>query len=379
MADLNVADFGAVIQWCKGNAIDLVVIGPEDPLSKGISDSLNANGVPCFGPSQKAARIESDKAFAKQFMAKYGVPTARYGNFTQPDSAKQFVHQTGALVVKASGLAAGKGVIVGENRDEAIQAIEDILVKRIFGNAGNEIVVEEFLEGDEVSIFGLSDGTNFQMMLPAQDHKRAFVGDQGPNTGGMGAFAPYPFLEKSQLETIKRDIFERTIRGMSAEGHPFQGLLYAGLILTKEGPKVIEFNCRFGDPETQSVLTLLKSDLFTVLQACITGRIASVSLQWEKKVAVGVVVASGGYPGTIKKNIEINGIDKARASGLLVFHGGTFLRDGKLYTNGGRILTVVAIEESLEKAASKAIAGAGLITIEGSFFRNDIAFKTIRR
>ena len=376
---MNVSDFGFLADWCKKNAIDLVVIGPEDPLSKGISDALNAKGVACFGPSQNAARIESDKAFAKDFMAKYAVPTARFGNFTQAEKAKQFVRDTEALVVKASGLAAGKGVIVAKNREEAIQAIEDIMVKKIFGDAGNEVVVEEFLEGDEVSIFGLSDGTNFQMMLPAQDHKRAYVGDKGPNTGGMGAFCPYPFLEKSQLDIIKRDVFERTIGGMRAEGHPFVGLLYAGLILTNDGPKVIEFNCRFGDPETQSVLALLKSDLFDVFKACLNGTIASTSLQWENKVAVGVVVASGGYPGTVVKNIEINGLDQVKSSGLLVFHGGTVEKDGKFYTNGGRILTVVAVEDNLERAASKAISGAGMIQIANSFFRNDIAFKTIRR
>ncbi|KAJ6221206.1 hypothetical protein RDWZM_007018 [Blomia tropicalis] len=376
--ELDVTNFASVTKFCKDNSIDLVMVGPEDPLSKGISDSLNGNGIPCFGPSKSAARIESEKAFAKDFMLKHGVPTARYQNFTDAEKAKDFVRTTGALVVKASGLAGGKGVIVAVDKDEAIKAIDDIMVKKVFGNAGNEVVVEEFLEGDEVSIFAFSDGRNFQMMLPAQDHKRAYAGDQGPNTGGMGAYCPYPFLEQHHMDTIRRDIFERTINGMNSDGYPFVGLLYAGLIITNDGPKVIEFNCRFGDPETQSVLALLKSDLYDVLQACMLKTIKDVKLEWENKYAVGVVVASGGYPGTVQKNIEINGLDKLDDS-LLVFHGGTVFRDGKFYTNGGRILSVVALDDTLEKAASRAIAGAQSIDIEKSFIRNDIGFKSIRR
>lgn len=383
MTDLNITCHSEVAQWCTTHSVDLVVVGPEDPLSKGIVDYLQGQKIPTFGPTQAAARLESEKAFAKAFMAKYGVPTAKYGAFTDATKAKAFVREhPNARVVKASGLAAGKGVIVAETEAEALQAIDDMLVKGIFGAAGAEVVVEELLVGEEVSIFGLSDGTHFQMMAPAQDHKRAYVGDRGPNTGGMGAFAPVPFVEASDLEVVRKEVFQRTIDGMKKEGTPFVGCLYAGLILTSDGPKVIEFNCRFGDPETQSVLALLKTDLYEVFQACLNGRIGSFPLAWqENKVAVGVVVASGGYPGTVKKGIEIGGLQEVeKIPGLIVFHGGTVQRaDGKFYTNGGRILTVVALGENLEKAAAAATSAAGRLRIEGSFFRNDIAQRTIRR
>ena len=377
---MNVNDHENVAKWCKENAIDMVVVGPEDPLSRGISDNLTKAGIPTFGPSKAAARIESDKAFAKDFMAKYEIPTAAYGNFTDAQKAKDFIEKSGCLVVKASGLAAGKGVIVAKNKQEAIEAIDDIMIKRIFGDAGNEVVVEEFLEGDEVSFFALTDGQDFQMLLPAQDHKRAYVNDEGPNTGGMGAFCPYPFMEDSDREFIKKNVFEKTIQGMRKEGHPFAGLLYAGLMMTPNGPKIIEFNCRFGDPETQSVLALLNSDLSVALEACINGTIGSCPLEWQKnKTAVGVVVASGGYPGTVQKNIEITGLDKVKEAGLLCFHAGSKYENGKILTNGGRVLTVVAVDDTLEGAAKKAISGAGLVKIDKSFYRNDIAFKSIAR
>ena len=375
--------------WCRAHAIDLVVVGPEDPLAAGIVDHLQREGVATFGPSAAAARIESEKAFAKAFMAKYQVPTARYGAFTEAAAAAAFIREhPRARVVKASGLAAGKGVIVAETEAEALQAVEDMLEGRVFGAAGAEVVVEERLLGEEVSLFGLTDGTAFQLMAPAQDHKRALAGDRGLNTGGMGALAPYPLLEPAELEVIRREVFQRTIDGLRAEGTPFVGLLYAGLILTPDGggPKVIEFNCRFGDPETQSLLALLKSDLYEVFEACINGRGIEAShgpLQWEEgKVAVGVVVASAGYPaGPVKKDVLIQGLEEIKEEdGLLVFHGGTVQKeDGRLYTSGGRILTVVALADSLEKAAAAATTAAGKLRIEGSFFRGDIAQRTIRR
>lgn len=365
-------------KWCNDNSIDLVVVGPEDPLSKGISDYLNSNGIACFGPSQKAARIESDKAFAKNFMKKYNIPTANYQNFTDAEQAKEFVRTTGSLVIKASGLAGGKGVIVAKCIDEAIEAIDDIMVKKKFGIAGNEVVVEEFLEGDEVSIFALTDGKKFKTLLPAQDHKRAYNNDEGPNTGGMGAYCPYMFLEDEQLDFIKKNIIEKTINGMHADGHPFVGLLYTGLMITSNGPKVIEFNCRFGDPETQSILPLLKSDLYQLFMSCLTNNIESMELDWDDKVAVGIVIASGGYPGTIEKNIEIKGMDSLKnQDDILIFHSGTKLHEGKLYTDGGRIMTVVALDSSLKQAAIKAKNAVSLIKIAKSFHRNDIANKAI--
>lgn len=356
-----------------------MVVGPEDPLAKGVSDYLNSNGVACFGPSKEASRIESDKAFAKNFMKKYAIPTAQFQNFTDPTKAKQYVESTGALVIKASGLAAGKGVIVAKSKQEAIQAIDDIMVKRIFGDAGNEVVVEEFLEGEEVSVFAITDGTHFQLMKPAQDHKRAFVGDKGPNTGGMGAYCPYPFLEPSQMETIARDIVERTLTGMRQEGHPFVGLLFAGLMITSSGPKVIEFNCRFGDPETQSVLTLLKSDLYDMFVACLSNNIKSFQMEFKDEYAVGVVVVSGGYPGSYQKNIEIHGLDTVKRLNVLTFHSGTVFRDGKYYTSGGRVLTVVAFDTDFKKAVFKATAAASQVKFANAFYRNDIGHRTLQK
>lgn len=359
----------------------MVIVGPEDPLCDGIVDSLSVAGIPTFGPTAKAARIESDKAFAKAFMQKYNVPTARYQSFKDPAAAKNYVQTTGARVIKASGLAAGKGVVVAQTEAEALQAIEDMMVKRIFGTAGDEIVVEELLVGDEVSVFALTDGANFRTLLPAQDHKRAYDDDQGPNTGGMGAYCPYPFIEQDQMKTIERDIIQATLTGMAKEGHPFVGLLYAGLILTPQGPKVIEFNCRFGDPETQSILALLESDLFELFLACLNGTISQTKLAWSKgKVACGVVVASGGYPGSVVKGLPIEGLDTLQGDDhLVVFHSGTVYRDQKYFTNGGRLLTIVAIADNLQAAAYKATQSASKVKIANSFYRKDIAHKAIHR
>uniref|UniRef100_A0A834RBI1 phosphoribosylamine--glycine ligase n=1 Tax=Sarcoptes scabiei TaxID=52283 RepID=A0A834RBI1_SARSC len=378
--DLNISNHLQVSEWCQNNLIDLVVIGPEDPLSKGISDYLNSNGIACFGPSQKAARIESDKAFAKNFMKKYLIPTADHQSFKNSTEAKEYVSKSGALVIKASGLAAGKGVIVAKTTQEAHQAIEEIMISNKFGDAGKEIVVEQFLEGDEVSIFAVTDGQNFQILLPAQDHKLAYENDTGPNTGGMGAYCPYAFLEDEQLDFIKKNIIQKTIDGMRDEGHPFVGLLYAGLMLTSKGPMVIEFNCRFGDPETQSILSLLKTDIYDIFMGCLNRKIDSITLEWENRFAVGIVLASGGYPGTIEKDIKIDGIDQLKhLEDVLVFHGGTALKDGVLMTSGGRIMTIVALDDDLKAAAMKARLAVSSISIPKSFFRNDIAKKAIQR
>ncbi|OTF83104.1 GARS/AIRS/GART-like protein [Euroglyphus maynei] len=380
MLDLNVSNHNELIEWCRNNQIDLVVVGPEDPLSKGISDSLNSNGILCFGPSQKAARIESDKAFAKNFMKKYNIPTASFQNFTDHEKAKEYVRSTGALVIKASGLAGGKGVIVAKTIDEACEAIDDMMMRKKFGKAGDEIVVEELLEGDEVSVFAMTDGVNHRILLPAQDHKRAYDNDEGPNTGGMGAYCPYPFLNDEQLDLIRENIIQKTIDGMRQEGHPFVGLLYAGLMITPHGPKVIEFNCRFGDPETQSILSLLKSDIFDHFMACMYGQVDGIQFEWDDRYAVGIVLASGGYPGPIVKNIEIHGLNILnQLNDVHVFYSGTALKDGNLVTSGGRIMTIVALDHSLKQASIKARNAVSMIKIEKSFFRNDIASKAIRR
>jgi phosphoribosylamine--glycine ligase len=315
-------------------------------------------------------------------MNKYGIPTAKYQNFTDANEAKNFVKTSSinALVVKASGLAAGKGVIVAANQKEACDAIDFILLKKAFGSAGNTVVVEELLEGDEVSVLAFTDGTNIKTLLPSQDHKRAFDNDVGPNTGGMGAYCPYPFLDNKTIEIIEKEILQKTIDGLKSEKSPFVGLLYAGLMLTKTGPKVIEFNCRFGDPETQSILPLLESDLYDVCLACTQQKLQSINLKWKSKSACGVVVASQGYPdGPIPKGQLIEGIDDAVKNGLLVFHGGTELKENKFYTSGGRVLTIVAVEDNLRTAADKALKGAALIKIEKAFYRKDIANKALNR
>jgi len=369
------------VNWCQNNKPQLVICGPEDPLDRGIANDLSNIGIPCFGPKREAAKIECSKSFAKDFMSKYGIPTAQYRNFTDANEAKNFVKSSpNALVVKASGLAAGKGVIVAANQNEACDAIDLILSKNAFGTAGNTIVVEELLEGDEVSVLAFTDGVHFKALLPSQDHKRAFDNDLGPNTGGMGAYCPFPLIDNKTIEIVEKEILQKTIDGLRSEGNPFVGLLYAGLMITKDGPKVIEFNCRFGDPETQSVLPLLDSDLYEICLACTQNNLKSIDLKWKNKSACGIVVATQGYPnGPIPKGQLIEGIDDAIKNGLLVFHGGTQLRENKFYTSGGRILTVVAVQDNLAAAADKALTGASLIKIENSFYRKDIAHKALNR
>ncbi|XP_060521636.1 trifunctional purine biosynthetic protein adenosine-3 isoform X2 [Cylas formicarius] len=380
---LNLNHFREIIEFCKTNSVNLVVVGPEDPLANGLADDLNAQGIKVFGPQKNGARIESDKNWAKAFMDRHGIPTARWESFSDPKDAKNFINGApfAALVVKASGLAAGKGVVVASNKLEACDAINDILTNRKFGNAGETVVVEELLVGEEVSVLSFCDGKTVKAMLPAQDHKRIFDNDEGPNTGGMGAYCPCPLLNDDQLKYVQEEILEKTLRGFQKENIPFIGVLYAGLMLTREGPKVLEFNCRFGDPETEVILPLLESDLYEIMAACCEGSLDRQQLKWKEGVnAVGVVLASKGYPESSSKGDCIKGLESVVSlPHHVIFHCGTAFKDGEVVTNGGRVLIIVSMGPRLISAAAKALQAADLVRFNGEQFRRDIAHKGIAR
>ncbi|XP_067621275.1 trifunctional purine biosynthetic protein adenosine-3 [Eurosta solidaginis] len=386
LSGVNVKDFEAIASWCKKQSIDLVIVGPEDPLSNGLGDALNKAGVRCFGPNKQGAQIEADKKWAKDFMLRHSIPTARYKSFTDMKKAKDFINNAPykALVVKAAGLAAGKGVVVAANKAEACQAVEEILGQRKFGSAGETVVIEELLVGEEVSVLAFVDTQHAQAMLPAQDHKRLRDGDEGPNTGGMGAYCPCPLIPPDDLERINRAILQKAVNALRQEGIHYCGVLYAGLMLTSDGPKVLEFNCRFGDPETQVILPLLETDLYAVMSACVENRLKEITLEWRKDVsAVGVVMASAGYPEASTKGCIIEGIP-ANTTNELIFHSGVAVgKSGEYLTNGGRVLIAVALRSDLRKAASVATKMCKGITFVGADaqFRSDIAqkaFKTLK-
>ncbi|XP_074520951.1 trifunctional purine biosynthetic protein adenosine-3-like [Halichoeres trimaculatus] len=379
-SEVSVSNHTILAQFCKDHHVGLVVVGPEVPLAAGIIDDLTAAGVPCFGPSAKAAQLEASKSFSKAFMERHGIPTARYGSFTDPEEACKYIRTADfpALVVKASGLAAGKGVIVAKDQDEACEAVMDIMKDRAFGAAGDTVVVEELLEGEEVSCLCFSDGSTVFPMPPAQDHKRLQDGDLGPNTGGMGAYCPTPQVSQELLQEIKERVLQKTVDGMKEEGTPYVGVLYAGLMLTKQGIKVLEFNCRFGDPECQVILPLLKSDLYEVILNTINGRLASSAPVWHQdSSAVTVVMASEGYPGSYKKGVQITGLTQVQDSGLQVFHAGTALKDGSVVSSGGRVLTVTAVKPSFEAALQAANQGVAAIGFPGAVYRRDIGHRAI--
>jgi len=357
---------------------DLVVVGPEAPLAEGIVDALQAAGVRCFGPTRAAARLESSKVFAKEFMARHGIPTGRAAIFTAYEPALAYLRRSdGPVVIKASGLAAGKGVIVPETPAEAEAALRQIMVERQFGAAGDEVLIEERLTGPEVSLLAFCDGRTVAAMPPAQDHKRVFDGDRGPNTGGMGAYAPAPIAPPALVEELVAAVLRPAVAGMAAEGTPYVGVLYAGLMLTPAGPRVLEFNCRFGDPETQAILPLLESDLLDVLEACVEGALDRVTVRWRDAAAATVVAASEGYPGPYPKGREIAGIaDAAALPGVIVFHAGTRrTADGRLVTDGGRVLAVTGVGADLRQALDRAYAGIRRIHFEGMHYRRDIGAK----
>ncbi|KAK2856984.1 hypothetical protein Q5P01_005719 [Channa striata] len=379
-SEVSVSNHTILAQFCKGHNVGLVVVGPEVPLAAGIVDDLTAAGVPCFGPSAKAAQLEASKSFSKAFMERHGIPTARYGSFTDPQEACNYIRMADfpALVVKASGLAAGKGVIVARDQDEACQAVMDIMKDRAFGAAGETVVVEELLEGEEVSCLCFSDGCTVSLMPPAQDHKRLQDGDLGPNTGGMGAYCPTPQVSQELLQQIRETVLQKTVDGMREEGTPYRGVLYAGLMLTKQGPKVLEFNCRFGDPECQVLLPLLKSDLYEVILDTMNGKLASNAPVWHQdSSAVTVVMASAGYPGSYKKGVEITGLSQVQDMGLQVFHAGTALTEGGVISSGGRVLTITAVRSSLEEALQAANKGVAAIGFPGAVYRRDIGHRAI--
>ncbi|XP_042543175.1 trifunctional purine biosynthetic protein adenosine-3 isoform X2 [Dipodomys spectabilis] len=377
---IPVSNHTALAQFCKDEKIEFVVVGPEAPLAAGIVGDLTSAGVRCFGPTAEAAQLESSKRFAKEFMDRHGIPTARWRAFTKLEEACSFIMNADfpALVVKASGLAAGKGVIVAKSKEEACKAVQEIMQEKAFGAAGETIVIEELLEGEEVSCLCFTDGKTVAPMPPAQDHKRLLEGDQGPNTGGMGAYCPAPQVPMDLLLEIKNTVLQRVVEGMQQEGTPYTGILYAGIMLTKGGPKVLEFNCRFGDPECQVILPLLQSDLYEVIQSTLDGRLsASLPIWLESHSAITVVMASKGYPGAYTKGTEITGFSEAQALGLEVFHAGTSLKDGKVVTSGGRVLTVTAIRENLLLALEEAKKGLAVIKFEGAVYRRDIGFRAI--
>ena len=379
-AAIALDDHAAILRFVKEHEIGLVVVGPEVPLMNGLVDELEAAGIRAFGPRANAAEIEGSKSFAKDLMKKYGIPTARYEVFTAAEPARAYIRQEGApIVVKADGLAAGKGVIVAMTEQEALDAVDAIMEDHSFGDAGARVVIEEFMEGEEASLLAFTDGTTIRPMISAQDHKRAYDGDRGPNTGGMGTYAPAPVMTPEMTERAVEEILKPTIAAMAMEGRVYRGCLYLGLMVTADGPKVVEFNARFGDPETQVVLPLLDSDLVAIMCACADGTLADVPIRWKDGAAVCVVLASGGYPGHYEKGQEIHGLADAEAMGALVFHAGTAMKDGKLVTNGGRVLGVVGRGADISSAVDAAYAAATKISFKDAYYRKDIAHRALER
>lgn len=379
-AEIALDDHAAILRFVKEHEIGLVVVGPEVPLMNGLVDELEAAGIRAFGPRANAAEIEGSKSFAKDLMKKYGIPTARYEVFTAAEPARAYIRQEGApIVVKADGLAAGKGVIVAMTEQEALDAVDAIMEDHSFGDAGARVVIEEFMEGEEASLLAFTDGTTIRPMISAQDHKRAYDGDRGPNTGGMGTYAPAPVMTPEMTERAVEEILKPTIAAMAKEGRVYRGCLYLGLMVTADGPKVVEFNARFGDPETQVVLPLLDSDLVAIMCACADGTLADVPIRWKDGAAVCVVLASGGYPGHYDKGQEIHGLADAEAMGALVFHAGTAMKDGKLVTNGGRVLGVIGRGADISSAVDAAYAAATKISFKDAYYRKDIAHRALER
>ncbi|HIK25407.1 MAG TPA: phosphoribosylamine--glycine ligase [Thermosynechococcus sp. M46_R2017_013] len=365
--------------FAKEKKVDLVVVGPEVPLAAGLGDRLQSLGIPVFGPTQAGAQIEASKAWAKALMASAQIPTAKAAVFDDYEVASRYVQTQGApIVIKADGLAAGKGVTVAATEAEAIAALERIFGGE-FGAAGQRVVIESVLEGQEVSVLAITDGQTIVPLLPAQDHKRVGEGDTGPNTGGMGVYAPVPWVTSELMERIQKTILEPTLRALQDRGIHYCGVLYAGLMVTPAGdPYVVEFNCRFGDPETQVVLPLLETPLIEVLLACVEGRLARLgALQWRHEVALSVVMAAGGYPGSYRKGDVIQGIPNAMAQGVLVFHAGTRWQDGQWYTNGGRVLNITALAPDFATAQAKAYAGVNAIQFADCYYRRDIGYRIL--
>ncbi|WP_163269170.1 phosphoribosylamine--glycine ligase [Chelativorans alearense] len=376
---LSEKDHRAVVDFCHGQAIDLVVVGPEAPLVAGLADDLIAAGIPVFGPTAEAARLEGSKGFTKDLCSRYGIPTAAYARFADATHAKDYVRNVGApIVVKADGLAAGKGVAIAMSEDEAYAAIDDCF-SGLFGASGAEVVIEEFLEGEEASFFCLCDGKTALPFGTAQDHKRVREGDTGPNTGGMGAYSPAPVMTEAMVERCMREIIEPTLKGMAEMGAPFTGVLYAGLMITPDGPSLIEYNVRFGDPECQVLMPRLKDDLLALVKGAADGQLAHMSARWRDEAALTVVLAADGYPAAPKKGSVIKGVEAAGEEGVEIFHAGTALRDGVLVANGGRVLNVTALGANVTAAREAAYRAVDRIDWPQGFCRRDIGWRAVKR
>ncbi|AOM02420.1 MULTISPECIES: phosphoribosylamine--glycine ligase [Cobetia] len=374
-------DLDALVAFARDNAIELTIVGPEAPLVIGVVDRFREAGLKCFGPTAGAAQLEGSKAFTKDFLARHAIPTGDYATFAEVDAALEYLAAHPApIVIKADGLAAGKGVVVAMTDEEARAAVRDMLEDNAFGDAGARVVIEEFLDGEEASFIVMVDGENVLPMATSQDHKRVGEGDTGPNTGGMGAYSPAPVVTADVHQRVMDEIILPTVRGMAAEGHPYTGFLYAGLMIDAQGaPKIIEYNCRFGDPETQPIMVRLKSDLVGLCLAAEDGRLDTQTCEWDSRAAVGVVLAAGGYPASYRKGDVITGFDAAEATGCKVFHAGTAEKDGQVVTSGGRVLCVTALGDSVAAATERAYEGVDAIDWQDVLVRRDIAWRAIAR
>ena len=371
--DVKATDIPGMVAWAKEHSIDFVMVAPDDPLAMGMVDALEAEGIRAFGPRKNAAIIEGSKAFSKELMKKYGIPTADYAVFTDKEQALAYVEAQGApIVVKCDGLALGKGVVVAQTLDEAKEAVVNMMENKAFGEAGAKVVIEECMTGPEVTVLAFTDGKTIVPMPSSQDHKRAYDGDQGPNTGGMGAISPCPNYTTELSKVCMDTIFLPTVKALNAEGRTFQGVIYFGMMLTPKGPKVVEYNARFGDPECQAVLSLLETDLMDILEACVDGTLDQVDVKFKDAASCCLVLASGGYPIAYEKGKEITGLDQVKDA--VVFHAGTRKQDGKFLTNGGRVLGVTAVAPTLREAVVKAYAAAGPVFFEKMHFRKDIGY-----
>lgn len=374
-------EIDALCDFAQAEQIDLTVVGPEVPLTMGIVDTFQAAGLEIFGPNKAAAQIEGSKGFSKDLMARHNIPTAAYKSFSEHAEAVAYIKQQGApIVVKADGLAAGKGVIVAMSEEQAIAAVDDIMLDQVFGAAGASVVIEEFMDGEEASFFAFTDGKNILPLASSQDHKRVYDNDGGPNTGGMGAYSPAPVVTDQLYAEIVETVVKPTIAGMAEDGCPYSGILYVGLMIKDGKPRVVEFNARFGDPEAQPLLVRMKEDIVPVLQACARGELTQTSLEWHDKAAVCVVMASGGYPASFEKGLPISGLDAAaQIEDLVVFHAGTAFKDGNIVNSGGRVLGVTGLGSSVKEAIDKAYQGVAMIDWQDAHYRKDIGARALNR
>ena len=378
---IGVEDTEALVDFARQHDIGLTIVGPEAPLVIGLVDTFNAAGLRCFGPTKGAAQLEGSKAFTKDFLARHNIPTADYQNFTEIEPALAYMREKDApIVIKADGLAAGKGVIVATTTEEAEAAVKDMLAGNAFGEAGHRVVIEEYLTGEEASFICMVDGKNILPMATSQDHKRVGEGDTGPNTGGMGAYSPAPVVTPEIHARIMKEVIEPTVQGMAAEGNPYTGFLYAGLMITADGtPKVIEYNCRFGDPETQPIMMRLKSDLVELCETALDGKLDQTNADWDERAALGVVLAAGGYPGSYNKGDKITGLEGANDADAKIFHAGTAAKDGRIVTAGGRVLCAVGLGNTVSAAKDKAYELANKISWNDMFYRSDIGYRAVER